>query len=625
MGRGYKKSERQPHKMYSKDLIKKAVQDVKNGMTFRSAAEKYGVTASVIHRHVKKPNTRKIGRPTVLNIELENMLIDKINICAEWGYPLDELDLRLLVKSYLDILGKTVRVFKDNLPGRDFASGFLLRHKDKISKRLCQNIKRSRAAVSPEIINYYFDHLEQSLDGVPPMNIVNYDETNLSDDAGRKKVIVKRGCKYPERVMNTSKSSTSIMFAVTGDGNLLPTYTVYKALHIYNTWTERGPKGAYYGRSKSGWFDALCFSDWVEKIALPYFRKCVGKKVLIGDNLSSHLSIDLIRKCEEQNISFVFLPANSTHLTQPLDVSFFRPLKEHWRRILHEYKKGEGRTETTVPKTKFPQLLKQLVEKLKENAAKNIASGFRKTGIIPLDRNEVLNVIPPNPSLNEEHEEALNNSFVTLLKEMRYEKPTIKRKKKINVEPGKSVAGQPENSGHSEDETDSEAQTVEPEQDCDETSSYESLPSFNYKKLKTDAPKTDDNDSDTIPLVQLLKKAEDDSATNFVKRNNKTFYNVKPVKTLCDINASDWVLVAFATDKGLEKFYIGIVQEIKENKFIGSFLRNKPTKNECGYWYIWPAVNDISEFEFNAIVGKLEKPKETRLGLRFALNFNSFQ
>ncbi|KAJ8909325.1 hypothetical protein NQ315_008886 [Exocentrus adspersus] len=92
------------------------------------------------------------------------------------------------------------------MPGRDFATGFLLRHKDRISKRLCKNIKRTRAAVRSEIINSYFDHLQQSLEGVPPCNVINYDETNLSDDAGRKKVIVKRGCKYPERVMNTSKS-----------------------------------------------------------------------------------------------------------------------------------------------------------------------------------------------------------------------------------------------------------------------------------------------------------------------------------------------------------------------------------------------------------------------------------
>lgn len=73
---------------------------------------------------------------------------------------------------------------------------------------MCQNIKRSRAALNNDIIHEYFDNLSQTLEGIPLSNIINYDETNLSDDPRRKKVICKRGTKYPERVMNQSKSAT---------------------------------------------------------------------------------------------------------------------------------------------------------------------------------------------------------------------------------------------------------------------------------------------------------------------------------------------------------------------------------------------------------------------------------
>lgn len=57
-----------------------------------------------------------------------------------------------------------------------------------------------------------------------PNNIINYDETNLTDDPGRKKIITKRGTKYPEWVTNSSKSSVSVMIAATADGDLLPSY-----------------------------------------------------------------------------------------------------------------------------------------------------------------------------------------------------------------------------------------------------------------------------------------------------------------------------------------------------------------------------------------------------------------
>ena len=67
------------------------------------------------------------------------------------------------------------------------------------------------------------------------------------------------------------------------------------------------------------------FEDWFTTIALPHLKRLSGKKVMIGDNLSSHLSAQVIKSCEENNISFVFLPPRSTQFMQPLDVSFFAP------------------------------------------------------------------------------------------------------------------------------------------------------------------------------------------------------------------------------------------------------------------------------------------------------------
>ncbi|CAB3225831.1 unnamed protein product [Arctia plantaginis] len=139
--------------------------------------------------------------------------------------------------------GITHKRFKNNMPGPDYATRFLKRHQDSIFLRMCQNIKKSRAQVSPDTINEYFQELEESLKEIDPKNIVNYDETNLSDDPGRKKVIVKRGTKYPERVLNQSRSSISIMMAGTAAGELLPPYVIYKANNIYDTWTTGGPKG----------------------------------------------------------------------------------------------------------------------------------------------------------------------------------------------------------------------------------------------------------------------------------------------------------------------------------------------------------------------------------------------
>ena len=77
-------------------------------------------------------------------------------------------------------------------------------------------------------------------------------------------------------------------------------------------------KGACYNRSKSGWFDAVTFSDWFHKLFIPYVKKLGQRVVLIGDNLASHFSDQVIRSAEQNNIAFICLPKNSIHICQPL-------------------------------------------------------------------------------------------------------------------------------------------------------------------------------------------------------------------------------------------------------------------------------------------------------------------
>lgn len=342
-------------------------------------------------------------------------------------------------------MGTEIRRFKNNFPGVDYIEGFLKRHKQEISARISQNIKRSRAAVSPQVIEEYFTELQNSLKDVPLSNILNYDESNLADDPGKKKVLTKRGVKYPERVMNHTKSSTSLMMAASADGTLLPCYVVYKSSNLYNTWTTNGPPNCRYNRTNSGWFDGNTFEDWVESVAIPHFNRKPGKKILIGDNLSSHLSVELVKKCQEHDIHFVFLPPNSTHLTQPLDIAFFRPMKMAWRDILFTWKKSEGRIMPTIPKNVFPKLLKKLIEKMEPNTKQNILARFRKAGISPLNKDIVLSRLPGNNLRQEfcmEEKEAIDESVLLLLQEMRYgpqNTKNIRKSKKINVIPGKSV------------------------------------------------------------------------------------------------------------------------------------------------------------------------------------------
>lgn len=148
-------------KDFDPETIKKALDDLNNGLSLRKCAEKHNMAVTTLHRHVKTGGAlKKRGGQTVLSEEEEAILVDRLGICSDWGYPVDTLTFRLLVKEYLEKRGRQVTKFKNNMPGPDFVASFLKRHKQSLSNRMCQNIKRSRASVSPEIINSYFDELE---------------------------------------------------------------------------------------------------------------------------------------------------------------------------------------------------------------------------------------------------------------------------------------------------------------------------------------------------------------------------------------------------------------------------------------------------------------------------------
>ena len=50
------------------------------------------------------------------------------------------------------------------------------------------------------------------------------------------------------------------------------------------------------------------------------------------DNHSSHISFRASEICQERGITVVTIPPHSSHRTQPLDVSFFGPLKNAFNR-----------------------------------------------------------------------------------------------------------------------------------------------------------------------------------------------------------------------------------------------------------------------------------------------------
>lgn len=448
---------------YLPETVEKALDQIANGsLSIRAASNEYKIPFGTLYNKFKGKHGRKPGRPPVFNQDEEQAILQAAAKCGEWGFPLTLFDIRMMGKYYLDRKGVVITRFQNNIPGADWAYNLLERHKNAYGQRVATNIKRARAAVSKKTLEQFFNNIENVIKDIPSSNIFNYDESNLADDPGKKRCIYRRGVKYPEKVMNHSKSCTTIMVCGSADGTLLPPYVIYKSLHLYDTWKENGPvrdpcctkaccsQGTRYNRTSSGWIDGETFRDWFKTVFLPHAKRLEGRKALIGDNLSSHMDPEVLQLCNQNDVDFVCLVPNSTHLCQPLDVAFFRPMKTAWRAVLSEWKLQNLRL-NTVPKDMFPTLLKQCLVRLNCVKSRNnhdeggaierdLKSGFRACGLFPLDRNQVLQKLPDEETGNSG--ELVESALISLLKEQRFGAPTRpeRKKKRLTVLPGCSVA-----------------------------------------------------------------------------------------------------------------------------------------------------------------------------------------
>lgn len=589
-------------------LINKVIQEIKDKkISVRAAAKKYAIPKSTLSDHLTGKYKGPHGKQPVFSELEERIFSDHAGKVAEWGFPFTRLDLRLVVKIYLDKQGRNVPIFKNNLPGEEWVNGFFNRNPD-LRLRMSRNITHRRAKVGHDEVSQYFENLKESLENIPPTNILNYDETNLSDDPGSSKCIFKRGTKYPERILNSSKSCISMMFAGTASGHLLPPYVCYKAERLYDAWVAGGPPGARYNRSKSGWIDEETFADWFKTVALPWAKSLEGKKVVIGDNLSTHFSADVLKMCEQHDIRFVCLPPNATHLLQPLDVAFFRPLKGAWRQILCDWKVTADRRLSNLPKNQFPSLLAKLCETISANQAKNLQAGFRACGIYPLDPKHVLdkfakrmeNHVMESPS--KQPRKLVGEAVIQFLSDLRHSPGQTKpmRKKKLNVSPGASISA-----------TDIQNHNSKPS-----TSAGEPVKNKVAKKrLRVDSSSSSDDHFSVKDFSDDLNFSDPDEPQPLGAGIDGVFK---------DPAVGDWLLVKFPGKREI-KYYVGVVEEVVPEGLGIKFARNI---NKTSL-FKWPepadkCIVDYDQVERNIGVPSFNYKNDRLVSFKFSCSFDGF-
>lgn len=108
-----------------------------------------------------------------------------------------------------------------------------------------------------------------------------------------------------------------------------------------------------------------------------YKRKKTGKCFWLLGTICHPFSPTKVSKLAETTLN-----SGACRLTQPLcqplDVALYVLMKRCWKQVLVDYKSQNVSRNVTVAKSDFPQLLSNLIEKMKPTMTKSTINGFKK-------------------------------------------------------------------------------------------------------------------------------------------------------------------------------------------------------------------------------------------------------
>ena len=246
------------------------------------------------------------------------------------------------------------------------------------------------------MLDQYFDLLEKTIEdnglADKPCQIFNIDETGMPLDPKALKGVYRRGEKNPVMMSSGDKAQITVVGCVNAAGLCLPPMVIWDRKTLSLELCEGEIPGTVYGLSDRGWIDQELFDMWFSN---HFLRYAPGARplLLLLDGHSSHYCPETIRLAAAEQVIMFALPPNTTHLTQPLDKGCFGPLKVAWREECQKYaNKNPGKV---ASRFSFSKIFSQAW--MKAMSMRNVMSGFKTTGVYPVNRNAVIDKLPEDP------------------------------------------------------------------------------------------------------------------------------------------------------------------------------------------------------------------------------------
>ena len=373
-------------KLWSDESMRAAVQSVNQGKGLREAARLYNVPVETLRRRVTGMVDLdcRPGPATILTKEEEETIVHYLIQMADMGYGLTREAVMHMVCIIVEKCERP-HPFKNEKAGRWWFQGFKSRHPN-LTVRMPQSLAYCRAlSANKENISDFFGKLGAVYGKLnvifKPMPIFNADETGVTIVHRPGKVIAELGRHNVYTITSAERGKThTILSCVSASALVLPPCLVFpRKRKVPNHLREGAVPGTLFNNTESGWMSKEVYLEWFKFFLenIPPIRPVV----LIQDGHASHISVELIELARANDIHLLCLPAHTSHILQPLDVGVFKSFKANFSKACAMYMaKNPGRVITT-------DVIASLIGSAwpSSHTPVNIMSGFRKSGIYPLN------------------------------------------------------------------------------------------------------------------------------------------------------------------------------------------------------------------------------------------------
>jgi 4-hydroxybenzoate polyprenyltransferase len=358
----------------------------------RGAAKWETVPRSTLRDRIGGAQPTRLQHQKYLSLtpQQEQELIDLILIRERYSQPLLKKEIHEYAQHLAELNGCGSHL------GKNWVNRFFKRHNSVMLKPSRLISVARKKSVKEEGLREYYEGLRRLIIdlSIGTDRMHNLDETGVQEGETIAGIVAGTVLtSSSEKIQSDASAWISILETISADGRRLTPTVIFTGLSLQGQYFPRDIPDWKFTCSEKGWSNTEILLRWFYDVYLPETRPKDPSswRLLVLDQHKTHISPVFMKKAMMNKVWLSWLPSHSSHITQPLDLGLFSPLKRYYR----EETAGMETYEATSNRQKHIFVQAYKIASEKAFSPENIRQAFRASGIYPVDVDQAIKRLKP--------------------------------------------------------------------------------------------------------------------------------------------------------------------------------------------------------------------------------------